>query len=278
MKTLSYDGLDHVVDKIYDLINSGGSADYIVEEGKSGIWTYRKWASGIAECWGVYSYNTAISSAWGNAYEGAKAPQQSYPFTFIERPFEQGLLFSKGNVGHWTEQFEANTTSKSGTYFPVRPSSMTTSSAFELQLYVKGFWKEFTPSMSDRVYKSFGSYTTVSGTMTTKAWTHPDSTTTWTAPQDGLYIISMHIVTQNDTSYTSAYKMFRWFGTATPLTDISGLYFRGTTDGAQYGINGSAWSFPVLARQGQTVKSSIWTGAVFTCDVQICGILVGDYR
>ena len=26
--------------------------DYIVEQGTSGIWTYRKWASGIAECWG----------------------------------------------------------------------------------------------------------------------------------------------------------------------------------------------------------------------------------
>ena len=26
-------------------------ADYVVEEGTSGEWTYRKWASGIAECW-----------------------------------------------------------------------------------------------------------------------------------------------------------------------------------------------------------------------------------
>lgn len=27
------------------------AADYIVEQGTSGIWTYRKWASGVAECW-----------------------------------------------------------------------------------------------------------------------------------------------------------------------------------------------------------------------------------
>ena len=26
--------------------------DYVVEEGRSGIWTYQKWNSGIAECWG----------------------------------------------------------------------------------------------------------------------------------------------------------------------------------------------------------------------------------
>ena len=29
------------------------SVDYIVEQGTSGIWTYRKWNSGIAECWGM---------------------------------------------------------------------------------------------------------------------------------------------------------------------------------------------------------------------------------
>ena len=29
--------------------------DYIVEQGKSGSWTYRKWNSGIAECWGTLS-------------------------------------------------------------------------------------------------------------------------------------------------------------------------------------------------------------------------------
>lgn len=32
-----------------------GAIDYVVEQGTSGIWTYRKWNSGIAECWGHYS-------------------------------------------------------------------------------------------------------------------------------------------------------------------------------------------------------------------------------
>ena len=41
--------------------------DYIVEEGTSGIWTYRKWNSGIAECWGTKSENKSISS-WGGWY------------------------------------------------------------------------------------------------------------------------------------------------------------------------------------------------------------------
>ena len=35
------------------------SVDYIVEQGTSGIWTYRKWNSGIAECWGTTSASSS---------------------------------------------------------------------------------------------------------------------------------------------------------------------------------------------------------------------------
>lgn len=47
-------------------------ADYIVEQGTDGIWTYRKWASGIAECWGVNTikFNTAMSSNGNYAVTG----------------------------------------------------------------------------------------------------------------------------------------------------------------------------------------------------------------
>lgn len=45
-------------------------ADYIVEQGTSGIWTYRKWNSGIAECWLLESKTItgSPSSIIGNAY------------------------------------------------------------------------------------------------------------------------------------------------------------------------------------------------------------------
>lgn len=43
-------------------------ADYIVEQGISGGWRYRKWASGLAECWGEVAVNTAITEALGAMY------------------------------------------------------------------------------------------------------------------------------------------------------------------------------------------------------------------
>lgn len=47
---------------------TGNLADYVVEQGTSGIWTYRKWNSGIAECWGEVTVNTAITDALGAMY------------------------------------------------------------------------------------------------------------------------------------------------------------------------------------------------------------------
>ena len=38
--------------------------DYVVEQGTNGVWTYRKWESGIAECWGDI---TRTTSNWANS-------------------------------------------------------------------------------------------------------------------------------------------------------------------------------------------------------------------
>lgn len=39
-------------------------ADHIIEQGKTDVWTYRKWASGVAECWGQPSKSVASSGTF----------------------------------------------------------------------------------------------------------------------------------------------------------------------------------------------------------------------
>lgn len=66
------------------------SADYIVEQGTSGIWTYRKWASGVAECWGVgETINITSLSEWGSLYGTGElsASNISLPFIFVSAPY-----------------------------------------------------------------------------------------------------------------------------------------------------------------------------------------------
>ncbi len=50
----------------------GNPVSVIEEEGTSGIWYYRKWSSGIAECWGQPSKSVASSGTFlgANAYSG----------------------------------------------------------------------------------------------------------------------------------------------------------------------------------------------------------------
>lgn len=69
-------------------INSQPLADYVVEEGTSGAWTYRKWDSGIAECWSNnYSLGScAITSSYGNAFYIAKTDYSFPTDLFISAP------------------------------------------------------------------------------------------------------------------------------------------------------------------------------------------------
>ena len=62
--------------------------DYVIEEGTSGIWRYRKWESGLAECWGNSSQTIDIDNLWdsnGVMVYGTGEPVL-YPFTFTEAP------------------------------------------------------------------------------------------------------------------------------------------------------------------------------------------------
>lgn len=72
------------VQKEVDLLK----ADYVVEQGTSGIWTYRKWNSGIAECWGLYTNSSITFTAATGAAGGyrANATGINFPFTFASEP------------------------------------------------------------------------------------------------------------------------------------------------------------------------------------------------
>lgn len=62
---------------------------YVASSGTDGIWTYRKWSDGTAECWGSVSVATgAANTADGGVYcTGATdIASQTYPFIFTAVP------------------------------------------------------------------------------------------------------------------------------------------------------------------------------------------------
>ncbi len=68
--------------------NKGIEKDFIVEQGVSGMWTYRKWNSGIAECWGSFPQTVLVTSVWdsGNVMKFGLGQAVSFPFAFASVP------------------------------------------------------------------------------------------------------------------------------------------------------------------------------------------------
>ena len=125
-------------------LNGVRLADFVVEQGTSGIWTYRKWNSGLAECWGIYTMTSACNLAWGTLYySNTLAPRINYPFTFTSRP--QETVFCRGDsVSAWAYPegggIGMNTTTQTAQYGFLRPTTMTAAQV-RYEYTVVGRWK-----------------------------------------------------------------------------------------------------------------------------------------
>lgn len=72
------------------LLDSINTADYIVQQGTSGNWTYRKWNSGVAECFIRHTFTPYAT--------GDNDVTISYPFTFTTTPVVTPALELNGTI------------------------------------------------------------------------------------------------------------------------------------------------------------------------------------
>ena len=113
----------------------GGTVDAIIEQGTSGIWTYRKWASGIAECWGWYQGTVSLSNNMAGVYY-TPSIAIDYPFEFVTNC----LTVTGGSMStvNWARSF-ADTTRQA--VFTVIANEAQNNVAVIVQLHAKGTWK-----------------------------------------------------------------------------------------------------------------------------------------
>lgn len=122
--------------------SNGG--DCVVDVGESDGWTYRKWDSGVAECWKIHEFSTTINTAFGSLYCGNATQRQTYPFAFIEKPVENVTLQSGSTQAFLyveTGGHGVNGTNSSARYNVFRPGAMADSQTFYLSFHVIGKWK-----------------------------------------------------------------------------------------------------------------------------------------
>ena len=74
------------LDEAWDFRYHGAvMADHVVEQGSSGVWTWRKWHSGVAECWMHASESLTNYSTVGDLHCYVSG-YYAYPLTFLSRP------------------------------------------------------------------------------------------------------------------------------------------------------------------------------------------------
>lgn len=127
-------------------------ADYVVETGTSGIWTYRKWASGIAECWGNTTYTQSSNfGTWGYSFVSNVISPQAYPFTFVEKPNEIIYVSSPSGSG-WSLPYNG-TASNSGALQVVRSASGGSNVIWQIRYHVRGLWKQLGGVVNHRFFR-----------------------------------------------------------------------------------------------------------------------------
>lgn len=73
--------------------DAGSAADYIVQTGTTGKWSWEKWNSGKKVCWATFDTDALVTDkAWGSLYYNtwmnldANKTARRYPFDFTETP------------------------------------------------------------------------------------------------------------------------------------------------------------------------------------------------
>lgn len=110
---------------IRDILSKLG-VDYIVEQGLTGKWMWRKWVSGVAEMWATFDSPSLdmTSQTWGPLYTASwmgleinKAARQ-YPFAFVENP----IVSATPTVGSGNIWLATNTENDIGTRLTHAPA------------------------------------------------------------------------------------------------------------------------------------------------------------
>lgn len=117
--------------------------DTVVEQGMNDIWTYRKWASGVSECWGIYTASgnfTNSASQWRGLYFVSLTSGVAFPPNlFLEKPTLQ-ILLDVGNFPGFIYHDSGAAVTHTGAISIASPGAFTVTNP-KLHFHAVGSWK-----------------------------------------------------------------------------------------------------------------------------------------
>lgn len=122
-------------------------ADYVLEQGDVDGWTYRKWNSGLYECWARFTASVVdITTPWGALYrsEGGLIVGE-YPIAFVEPPHVTVTIHRPssniGDTAAFLIPYTAGTATVPPDYHLCHARELTGIDA-NIHVSVVGYWKE----------------------------------------------------------------------------------------------------------------------------------------
>lgn len=138
--TVGVSSLSDVVETYETITGTKPFADYVVEEGTSGIWTYRKWASGISECWGSKTVSGSFTG-WG-AWYTFSVTGENYPTNLFNAvPVAIGQIKCDSAYDSIGGVSYGHTSTTAPKVICGRPNAQTGTYDFTAHWYAKGKWK-----------------------------------------------------------------------------------------------------------------------------------------
>lgn len=123
-------------------LNAKVAADYVAEQAVSGIWFYRKMASGLAECWGIYTAPGTLTNTahWQNLYTTVITNGIAFPpGLFVTKPVSTISLDVSNFPGHLYRD-SGNETYNTGSIAMACPAPFSVSGLM-LHIHAVGRWK-----------------------------------------------------------------------------------------------------------------------------------------
>lgn len=120
-------------------IGGNAVADYVIEQGVSDVWTYRKWANGVSEVWGRQAFtDLTTDESWGG-FKKKKIGNFTFPDgSFTEMPVISWSASISNFPGH-VYYDQGSTPNYSGTFALAGLDERTVSGV--LNIYAVGKWK-----------------------------------------------------------------------------------------------------------------------------------------
>lgn len=117
--------------------------DHVIEQGEEGIWQYRKWTSGIAECWGIYTASGSFTNGanqWRGLYTAILTNGVMFPTDlFVKKPTLQ-ILLDVSNFPGFIYHDSGTAVTHTGAIAIASPDAFTVVDP-KLHFYAAGQWK-----------------------------------------------------------------------------------------------------------------------------------------